>query len=197
MASNISGSAGYFPQTYIVSPAIKSIPVPIQRDPTQGHEILAHLKAGTAVKVVSRSSLWLCIELPAGQRGYIQAAQARPATPEEALVDQAAAAAEARPGGTRSQAAILPMETRLTAPPRRRVGYGFSASAFGLGILACLFAFILDTIVMQNCPHFEASCTNSQPLAIPAIVLVVGGFALFALSIIALIAAFILNLRRR
>jgi hypothetical protein len=59
------------PRWFIVQPPVKATPIPVLRDPTNATSVIARLKADTVVKSVSQSAMWLRIELPKSQFGYI------------------------------------------------------------------------------------------------------------------------------
>lgn len=184
----------HVPQTFIVRPPVKAMPVPVLHDPTQSGLVLAQLKAGTAVQVVGETTLWLKIELPGSQYGYLQKAYARPATPEETLASKTEAASGS---GQKQQAPILSTEAGLVRP-RRRGNFGCAYSAFGLAFVSCVAGTILYSLERQECYYPAGNCVPlDHPLAAPAEVLMGIGFVVLLVGLIVWITAMLTTFRGR
>lgn len=169
--------------------------MPVLRDPTQGNDVLVYLKADTMVEVLSRSPLWLCIQLPNYQKGYIQATLARPATEFEKRTIQTSTQTDVN---RQTQTPLLTTQAGITSPMRR--GPNFSL-AFGLLMIAgtsCVLAVVVSSVVTNACPSGGSSCTSSQgpTIALGVVLFVVCGlFLLFGL--IAGIASIVQSRRTR
>jgi hypothetical protein len=178
-----------FQHVYIVNPPVKAMRVPVLRDPAQGNDVLIYLKADTAVEVLSRSELWLRIQLPGNQVGYIQVMHARLATSDEQLAAQMA---------TQKQDRILTTQAGLSGPvqPGPHFQVAFSLLMIAVGSLA--LAILISFFVKGACQSSETQCASTQtPLAIVGVILFLIFFLFLILGVIAGIISIVQSRRLR
>jgi hypothetical protein len=182
-----------FPQTYVVSPSVKAMSVPVQKDPALGHNVIFYLKFGTAVNVLSKSELWLRIQLPNDRQGFIQISQARPATSDELLqLQKVDTTTSSNHTFSRQPSSILTTATGLTSKPIRRastkwIGVGLLPLAFFLCILGDYFAqggvqACYVSLFLSGCTNPYASLGNT--LMIVGFLVGVIGALLFFIALI-------------
>jgi hypothetical protein len=191
MAQNLDISSENFPRTYIVNPPVSAMRVPVVYNPAYGNEVIAYLKSGTMVTVLSRSELWLHIQLPGSYRGYIQFTYARPATEQE----QQAVMARSVPGtAEKSDASLLSTTAGISsgwqAGPHLQTAYNwfkFAAGCFSLGLLS-------GFVAVNSCHAGDTQCAASQgPLVTIAFVLFFASLVFFIISIITGIVILVQN----
>lgn len=195
MAQHETNLSQNFQHVYIVNPPVKAMRVPVLRDPTRGNDVLIYLKADTAVEVLSRSELWLRIQLPGNQVGYIQVVHARPATSDEQLAAQMAATSST---ANQKQNRILTTQAGLSGPvqpgPHFQVAFSLLMIAVGSLTLAMLISFL----VKGACQSGEAQCASTQtPLAIVGVILFLIFFLFLILGVIAGINSIVQSRRMR
>jgi hypothetical protein len=183
-----------FPQIYVVSPPVTAMRVPVEKDPAQGHNVISYLKSGTVVKVLSKSELWLRIQLPNNSQGFIQAAQAHRATNEEMRALQTSNANDVSKSGSSSQQ-VVSTETGMTKGSGGKVPkIGLMFSLLGGAFSLCVFAAILASVQEQVCVvGLLAGCETSDPFQGLAIALFIFAGALLLGGIIAGIVALTSN----
>jgi len=185
-------TTGNFPQICIVSPPVKAMRVPVQKDPAQGNNVIAYLKSGSMVTVLSKSTLWLRIQLPNNQQGFIQLSHARPATDDEMSQMQPEPSPTA---GNRispvQQPAILSTTAGLTdRPPRKTSARWIGAGLLPLSFVLCILGdYLVQGIQVCYVSLLLAGCTN--PYAPLGNVLIVSGFIIGGVGTVMFVVALV------
>jgi hypothetical protein len=91
------------PEEYVVSPASKTMLVPVFREPDEAAPLLKRLPADTIVTTIARVDSWLFVRIAAGEHGYIRANDARSLNAPETDADAESSSTEEPP-----QTALLP-----------------------------------------------------------------------------------------
>jgi hypothetical protein len=191
MSQTQEETSNSFPRTYVVSPPIKAMRVPVVYNPAHGNDVIVYLKTGTVITVLSRSELWLHIQLPGSRTGYIQAAYAQPATAQE---QQAAMAVNASQPGVTKQSAIVSTSEGLTRGwrpgPNLQTAFNWFKFAVGCFFLSLLCGFV----AVHSCQPGDTQCAGSQgPIVTIAVILFFASLVFFVVSIIVGIVLLVQN----
>lgn len=182
MSQNPDVASENFPRTYVVNPPVKAMRVPVIHNPAYGNEVIAYLKSGTMVTVLSRSELWLRIQLPGSNVGYIQSSYAQPTTEQE---QQTVLTGNVPGTAEKSETPLLSIEAGISsgwqAGPHLQRAYNWFKFATG-----CFFLSLLSGLVAVNsCHSGDTQCTASQrPLITIAFILFFASLVFFVASII-------------
>lgn len=170
-------------QWYVISPAIKSMRVPVLHDPTQSREVIGYLKANTIVEVISRSELWLCIQLTTKSRGYIQVIHTRPAAPWEFAVVTQTNTETSKVGASPLLTTQMGLTrgSKVAGPNLKPAIVFFTLACFTFG-----GAMFLSSITERACyeVYFVEGCSSNQPFSPIASVLTIVAAVLLALSVL-------------
>lgn len=101
------------PEEYVVSPASKTMLVPVFREPDESAQLLKRLPADTIVTAIARLDSWLFVRIAPGEHGYIRASDARSLNAPETVAD-----AESSPVEGPSPIALLPYIVDPSAAPQ-------------------------------------------------------------------------------
>lgn len=185
-----------FPQLYMVSPVVKAMRVPVIRNPSQGNDVLMYLKADTPVNVLSRSELWLRIELPENRAGYIQSAYARPATTDELKVAQSKPSVNAlagKQGAISIDGATAGMSMTGQRGPNFQSAFNWFKVAGG-----CFFLFLLIGVLETNrCNQIGAQCSQQDPIAVIGVILLFASLVLLVIGILVAIMSIVESRKTR
>ena len=169
--------------SYVITPPVKSMRVPIFKDPLAGTQTFGYLISGTIVKGFAKDATWLIIQIDESVHGYVQSQYTRPARSDDIPANQS----------TRGKSEILSIKEGLvgnSSPrgPNRGVWVGFISSA----LFSLVIAGVLLSVEQQECTTLYidgiggTTCNVvSHPLAPLASILGLGGCILGILGVLA------------
>lgn len=191
----------FAPGQYVVMSPIANVKVPVLSHPTDNVKIIAQLSAGASVQALEQRGLWLRIQLPQGQFGYIAATSARPQQARTASATMTPSAVLPAMDKSQNQSANSSKIEYSSKPQGRWVKVLGIALLAGLSAGALTLGFIFSSIVQEDCTisyGFGGSSQNCQVVSHPyastaTLFLVLGGIGL----LLALALAFRMRSKRR
>lgn len=178
MTQDENGAEQGFPQYYTVIPPVAAMRVPVLYDPGRGNDILVYLKARTVVEVLARTELWLQIQLPGSNKGYIQCAYARLATIQEQQV------LTLRRNARRRGITALPVSWGMAGSWKPGPKLGAAFTWFKLAIGCFSIGLLLDLFAVNTCQSGSTQCGSSESLATIALIVILASCICFVVSVI-------------